>query len=80
MTNYDKYKHAATLFRGSIYGALAWSAASSLNQDLLGRDAYIQLVQERLIDARVTIPIAIIMLAIVGAAYCVDVICYDKRR
>jgi len=62
------------MFRGSIYGALILSAIGSLHQDWIGRDAYIQLVQRHWVDARVTVPIAIVALVIGIVAYCIDVI------
>lgn len=70
----DKPNHVITLFRGSICGALMWAAVASLHQDMLGKDAYIQLVQDHWVDASVTVPIAIAMLALVGAICCVDVV------
>jgi hypothetical protein len=62
------------MFRGSIYGALILSAIGSLNQDRLGRDAYLQLVQTHWVDARMTVPIAICALVIGVVAYFVDAI------
>lgn len=75
MTKQQKPLSARSLmFRGSIYGTLILSAVGSLNQDRLGRDAYIDLVQRHWVDARVTVPIAIVALALGIVAYCVDTI------
>lgn len=62
----------ALMLRGSIYGALIMSAANSLYQDYLGRDAYVELIQRHWVDARVTVPIAIVALIIGIIAYVVD--------
>lgn len=68
------------MFRGSTYGVLICLSVRSLQQDYRGRDAYIELVQRHWVDARVTIPIAIVALVIGIVAYVIDAVRASSDR